>query len=259
MKTSYKIFIILILFPIYFSVAQTDSLYLKAEEVLENILQEPTKEVDNSNLYELLEQLIQNPVNINRSEIADLQQIPEMDFKSAKLIVDYRKKYGDFFSVEELHAVRGLNKDLIKQIVPFVTVGKPTDVVQPEIKDESTIELLLSKTKFKLRSRVSNDLQTRNGFIENKFTGTKPKIYNRLLLQYDSHFQIGFLAEKDAGESAFDEFKSLHFAVRDLGPLYRFIIGDYIAEFGQGLVLWSPYGFLKGADAIYPVKILMQA
>jgi len=254
LKTSYKLFIILILFPTCFSVAQTDSSYLKAEEVLENILQEPTREVDNSNLYELLEQLLQNPVNINESEIADLQQIPDMDFKSAKLIVDYRKKYGNFFSVEELHAVRGLNKDLITQIVLFVTVGKPNDVVQPEIKDESTIELLLSKTKFKLRSRVSNDLQTRDGFIENKFLGTKPKIYNRLLLQYDSHFQIGFLAEKDAGESAFDEFKSFHFAVRDLGPLYRFIIGDYIAEFGQGLVLWSPYGFLKGADAIYPVK-----
>ena len=147
MQTYYKIFIILFLFPTCFSVAQTDSSYLKAEEVLENILQEPTREVDNSNLYELLEQLMQSPVNINQSEIADLQQIPNMDFKSAKLIVNYRKKYGNFFSVEELHAVRGLNKELIKQIIPFITVGKPTAVVQPEIKDENTIELLLSKTK----------------------------------------------------------------------------------------------------------------
>ncbi len=240
MKTSYKIFRILILFSTSFSVAQTDSSYLKVEDVLENILQEPTSEVDNSNLYELLEQLMQNPVNINQSEIADLQQIPEMDFKSAKLIADYRKKYGNFFSVEELNAVQGLEKDLIKKIIPFVTVGKPADVVQPEIKDENTIELLLSKTKLKLRSRASNDLQTRNGFIENKFTGTKPKVYNRLLLQYNSNFQIGFLAEKDAGESAFDEFKSFHFAVRDLGPLYRVILGDYTAEFGQGLLRWSP-------------------
>ena len=29
---------------------------------------------------------------------------------------------------------------------------------------------------------------------------------------------------------------------------------DYLLEFGQGLTLWSPYAFSKGADAVYPVR-----
>ncbi|MCH6573910.1 MAG: hypothetical protein IH795_01715, partial [Bacteroidetes bacterium] len=53
---------------------------------------------------------------------------------------------------------------------------------------------------------------------------------------------------------SFNEFTSFHFAIRDLGILHRFVLSDYLVEFGQGLAMWSPYGFSKGADAIYPVK-----
>jgi len=61
------------LFPFYNSSAQTDSTYLNAEEVLENLLQEPTNEEDNSNLYELIEQLLLNPIDINTAEVSELQ------------------------------------------------------------------------------------------------------------------------------------------------------------------------------------------
>jgi len=37
------------------SIAQTDSSYLRTEEILEGILQEPVEETDNSDLYEELE------------------------------------------------------------------------------------------------------------------------------------------------------------------------------------------------------------
>ena len=254
MKINYKLSILIFLFSTISLIAQTDSTYIKAEEILENILQEPTEEVDNSNLFEIVEQLMRNPVDLNQAEVADLQQIPDVDFESAKLIVNHRKKYGNFFSLDELNSVQGLNKDIIQQIKPFVITKKPSDIKPPDKEEENALDQLLTKSNFILRSRLSNDLQTRKGFTENKYEGTKPKLYNRMNLRYDDNYHVGFLAEKDAGESAFGEFVSYYFAIRDLGALHRLVISDYLVEFGQGLVLWSPYGFSKGADAIYPVK-----
>jgi hypothetical protein len=233
---------------------QTDSTYLGAEEVLENILQEPAGEVDDSNLYEIIEQLITNPLELNTSTVNELMLIPAVDLEVAELIISHRKKYDVFFSVEELHSVPGLGKELANQIKPFVYIQKEPVPLDQDIPEIGTMDNIFSNTKFILRSRVTNDLQTRNGFVTNRFEGTKPKFYNRMFLQYNNKVQLGFLVEKDAGEVSINEFTSYHLAVRDLGLLHSFVLGDYIIEFGQGLALWSPYGFLKGADAIFPLK-----
>ncbi len=254
MRIFNHIVFIYFLFPFYNSYGQTDSSYLNAEEVLEDLLQEPTNEEDDSNLYELIEQLLLNPIDINTAEVSELQQIPAIELETAKLIVNHRKKYGKFFSVSELNSVRGLSKEFVDKIKPYLTSSRTMEVAETDRKDEGTIDLVFSKTKILLRSRVSNDLQTRRGFIENRFEGTKPRVYNRLIIRYDANFQVGILAEKDPGELSLNEFTSYHFAVRDLGILHRFVLSDYLVEFGQGLAMWSPYGFSKGADAIYPVK-----
>jgi len=248
------IVLLLLLFTFYNSHAQTDSTYLNAEEVLEDLLQEPTNEQDDSNLYELIEQLLLNPIDINTAEVFELQQIPAIDLETAKLIVNHRKKYGNFFSVNELNAVHGLNNDFINKIKPYLICSRIKAVEEVDRKDEKTIDRVLSKSKLLLRSRVSNDLQTRRGFTENRFEGTKPRVYNRLIIKYDANYQVGILAEKDPGELSLNEFTSYHFAISDVGILHRFVLSDYLIEFGQGLAMWSPYGFSKGADAIYPVK-----
>ena len=231
--------------------AQTDSTYLKTEEILEDILQEPVGEIDESDLYDILEQLILNPINLNNATIDDLTRIPKVEITDAKLIVEHRIKYGNFFSVNELYAVQNLNKQLIDKITPFLYVEKEQIFEQEEPQREATI---ISKTKFLLRSRFTNSLQNNQGFITNKFEGSKPRVYNRFLLKYDNHFQGGILIEKDPGELSYNEFSAFHLAVNDVGFIYKAVIMDYFLEFGQGLTMWSPYAFSKGPDAIYPVK-----
>ena len=246
------IFSVLVLIPTTF--AQTDSSYLRTEEVLEDILQEPVGEFDNSDLYEELEYLINNPVDINSADISELQRLPGMDLASAEMITNHRKKYGHFFTIGELNMVQNLDNELIKKISPFITVKR---IDFEEVIDDKTIDSFgkfLDNSGLLLRSRVSNDLQTRKGFVTGKFDGTKPKVYNRLLIKHDNKYQLGFLSEKDAGEVSLDEFTTYHFAVNDIGILHKAVVMDYILEFGQGLTLWSPYGFSKGSDAIYPVK-----
>ncbi|MCW8804759.1 MAG: hypothetical protein OQK57_10190, partial [Ignavibacteriaceae bacterium] len=110
------------------------------------------------------------------------------------------------------------------------------------------------KSSILLRSRFINALQTNEGFLKNRFSGTKPKIYNRLLVKYSNQFQTGYLTDKDAGESTIDEFSTFHIAFNEIGFVHRAVIMDYFLEFGQGLTFWSPYAYSKGADAIVPVR-----
>ena len=237
-----------------FTPAQTDSSSLTTEEILEDILQEPGEEIDNSNLFDMIERLQLNPINLNDADISKLQQIPGLDVKSAIQILEYRDKYGYFFSVDELNAIKDFNKELIAKIKPFITVKR---VVENGLQKEDSDDIIRSISKSTilfLRSRYSDDLQTRKGFIENKFTGTKFKSYNRLLVKYNDHFQLGILTEKDPGEKAINDFSSYHLAFKNLEIINELVLGDYLFEFGQGLVMWSPYGLSKGADAVYPLK-----
>jgi hypothetical protein len=231
--------------------SQTDSSYLTTEEILEDILQEPVGDIDESDLYDQLEQLLINPINLNTATIDQLIQIPSIDISTAELIINHRKKFGYFFSLTELNSVENLNKEIVKQITPFLYIEKmPSETIEPPGK----IENITLKSNVLLRSRFINALQTNEGFLENKFEGTKPKIYNRLLMRYNNQIQAGYLADKDAGESAINEFSSFHIAFNDIGFVNRAVIMDYFLEFGQGLTFWSPYAYSKGADAVVPVK-----
>ena len=157
------------------SYSQTDSSYLKTEDILDDVLQEPDAETDNSDLYDQLEQLLLNPINLNQATLDDLLQIPLLDINSAKLIIDHRNRYGNFFSVSELNAIQNLDKNLIKKITPFVYVEKVKSESDQEPED---VNLVFSRSDALLRSRFINELQNNEGFLNQKFEGTKPRIYN---------------------------------------------------------------------------------
>lgn len=248
---SYIFFFLIILLSTVETFSQTDSSYLRTEEILEDILQEPVGDIDESDLYDKLEQLLLNPVDINTATLDDLLQIPLIEISDAQLIIEHRKKFGIFFSLSELNTVENLDRELIKNITPFLYIEKkPIDVTEPPGK----IETIASKSNVLLRSRYITALQQNDGFLRNRFEGTKPKIYNRLLVRYNNQFQAGYLTDKDPGESALNEFSSFHIAANDIGFINRAVIMDYLLEFGQGLTFWSPYAFSKGADAIVPVR-----
>ena len=228
---------------------QTDSTTIHSEEAVDDLLQESTEELDNDQLYEVFDDLRRNPVNLNKATITDLQRIPLIDLATAKSIISYRDKYGTFFSVQELYSIKGLNDDLVKKIEPFVSITDQTT----EVKEQNTNNFFQNSNLY-FRNRTTNDLQTKKGFAENKYLGSTPKIYNRLLINSNNHFQLGLLTDKDAGEKYLDDFYSFHFEVKNYGILNSIVAGDYLVQFGQGLVLWSPYGFSKGAEAVYPIK-----
>ena len=62
------------------------------------------------------------PVDLNTATIAQLEQVPGIGPSRARAIVNLRERSGPFERVEELLAIRGINKSTLEKLRPYVTV-----------------------------------------------------------------------------------------------------------------------------------------
>jgi competence protein ComEA len=65
------------------------------------------------------------PVNINAATSEELQQVPGIGPATAEKILQRRKSYGAFKSVDDLLAIRGIGKKRLDKMRKYLTVGKP--------------------------------------------------------------------------------------------------------------------------------------
>ena len=77
-------------------------------------------------------------VNINTASKEELTTIKGIGDKRAQEIIDYRKKNGDFQSVDELEKVPGIGPGTMKQIRSQVTVSGKTTTDKPADKGTKT-------------------------------------------------------------------------------------------------------------------------
>ncbi|MEN8193525.1 MAG: helix-hairpin-helix domain-containing protein [Bacteroidota bacterium] len=233
-----------ILFVLFFIL--TSSLFsqqdpkVTVDEVLNHILDEATIEKEDSQLYDLIEQLLENPININEATKSELLKIPFMDIESANIIFDYRKKNGKLFSTSEIKMIEGLSSNISKTLQYFITVRNIDELESPPF---------FGLYSLKFRSRITQDIQERKGFTDSIYSGSSIKAYNRIKLQVNPNISMGGLMEKDAGESSYLDFYSAHVSINQIIPSTNIILGDFTVEFGQGLSMWSPYSFSKSSDA----------
>jgi len=66
-----------------------------------------------------------HPININTAGATELQQVPGIGPSTAQKIVDTRKSYGTFKSVDDLLAIRGIGPKKLEKMRKYLTVGKP--------------------------------------------------------------------------------------------------------------------------------------
>jgi len=64
------------------------------------------------------------PVNINTATSEELQQVPGIGPATARKILQMRKSYGAFKSVDDLLAIRGLGQKRLDKMRKYLTVGK---------------------------------------------------------------------------------------------------------------------------------------
>lgn len=66
------------------------------------------------------------PVNINTANSEQLQTVPGIGPATADKILQMRKSYGAFKSVDDLLAIRGLGSKRLEKMRKYLTVGKLT-------------------------------------------------------------------------------------------------------------------------------------
>lgn len=71
-----------------------------------------------------------HPININSASSADLQQVPGIGPSTAQKILDTRKSYGTFKSVDDLLAIKGIGPKRLEKMRKYLTVGKPSSKKQ---------------------------------------------------------------------------------------------------------------------------------
>jgi competence protein ComEA len=85
-------------------------------------------------------------VNINKASKDELKNLKGIGDTRAQDIIDYRKKNGDFKSVDELEKVKGIGPGTMKQIRANVTVSgdtvlpKKSEPAKTTTKDEKKVE-----------------------------------------------------------------------------------------------------------------------
>ena len=100
-------------------VAQSDTTQTTSE-LIKTYIEESTENSNNPELYDLIEELRNNPINLNTATIKDLMKIPFLDYEGASLIVKHRKEHGEFASINELRGVTKLSKATISKIKPLI-------------------------------------------------------------------------------------------------------------------------------------------
>src|SRR5579862_2335291 len=66
----------------------------------------------------------EKPVNINTASSAQLQEVPGIGPATAEKILQMRKSYGAFKSVDDLLAIRGLGPKRLEKMRRYLTTGK---------------------------------------------------------------------------------------------------------------------------------------
>ena len=249
---------ILVLFITMHTRAQvTEPVTPNTEQQLENITEnnEDLETEDDSYLQQMV-QFINNPINLNLADAAELNQLRILTPVQIQRFILYRSLVGKLVDMHELQAVPGWDISTIQKIRPYISVSLQVSVV-------GTLKGRLLHGDHSILLRVSQVPERSKGYLldssttTNFYPGSPQKILVRYKYVYKNHFQYGLLAEKDAGEQFFKgkqkqgfDFYSAHIFIRKIGIIKSLAIGDFTVNLGQGLTQWQSLAFKKSVDVI---------
>ena len=225
-------------------------------QIAENTEQE---EIDQTALYEDLLYFSQNPINLNNTNKEQLEKLQFLSDIQVENLLYYLYQYGPMVSIYELQLVEGFYMQDIRNLLPFVTVG-----LGVQRKEKINLKNVLKYGKQEVSLRLDKGVETKEGyqFVPEEELQQNPNkqylgdpFYTSLKYQfrYRDKIQLGLTAEKDAGEQFWGDnnkgydFYSAYLQLNDFGKFKTIVVGDYRANFGQGLVMRNEYSFGKSS------------
>jgi hypothetical protein len=211
--------------------------------------------VDYTDLQEQLEYFMKNKVDLNKADRTQLEQLMFLNDLAVNAILQHRKEFGDFISLYELQTIEALDERTIYYLSYFVRIeGNVND-------DHTPLLQRIAKGKHEILALHENDFQKRAGYDpslrdqdKSYYAGSPYRYVLRYRFNYSNKLSFGYAGEKDMGEQFFEgaqnkgfDFNSVHLVARDLGRWKTVALGDYQANFGQGLTFGSGIAARKSA------------
>ncbi|MEB2785402.1 helix-hairpin-helix domain-containing protein [Algoriphagus persicinus] len=238
------------------------------ESFMERLFPVQDEEMDYESIYEVLLQLFMNPIDVNRANAEVLAASYLLDPSQISNLISYRNNFGPLVSLYELQAVPGFDLTTIDQILPFLTLGtgnssQTQSFWQRVSTEEQAYFLLRNRRTWETRKGFTPADTSSTGKISSRYLGDPNEFYLRFRIQHARDFSLGFTLDKDPGEQfTWDSktarygfnFFSFHFTKYYVGKWKTIALGDYQAQFGQGLVFGAGYSLGKGAETVPTVR-----
>lgn len=229
------------------------------EKLVDELLAGQDEDFNYEELYENLALLLSHPADLNLITAEQLRTLYILNEMQVQAILEYRKSAGPFVSLYELQSIPLIDRLTFERLISFVTI---TD--QQTTLNKTLFARIFNERNNYLILRYDRTLEDKVGYLNttteaSRYQGSADRLYMRFRTSRPGDFSLGFTAEKDAGEQiewAPDRkqygtgFISFHAQVLNKKKLKNLIIGDYQAQFGQGLVLGSAFGIGKNAEAV---------
>ena len=250
--------------------ADTVDTTVEAESQFEALLEDDLAG-DPTELLELLASLRDDPLDVNTATAEELAQVPALGPQLAAAVVRYRNQNGPFASLPGLRQVGGVTADVYLDARPYLRIGRPLPSLDRPTRFPAapTVGQVLDGLRYTGIQRLQRRLDLGAGYegpdSTRAYLGSPERLYTRLQATYRRQVSVNVTLEKDPGEPfRFDgptstygyDYQSAHVAVLDAGRIDALVVGDYVAQFGQGVALWRASGFGKGPDAVGgPVRV----
>jgi len=220
------------------------------ESVLETLLSDEDLSQDAlEELTMVYESLHEMPLNINTATREDLSVLPFLTEKQIEDIHAYIFMHGPMLTLGELQLTGSLDFNTRQLLRWFVYAGDGA----PE-KENLRLEDILRYGRNEIVVRADIPLYTRDGFRYHSpeelerypnraFLGGRLSHNIRYSFNWHNRIRFGITADKDAGERGYD-FWSPYLYLKDMGVMREFVLGNFKAQFGYGLLFGG--GFSVG-------------
>ncbi len=230
------------------------------ERIVESILEEADKNVDYTELVNTLNQYYKRPLSLNKATREKLLSMHFLNISEVNEILAYRDRYGDFVTLYELQAIESLDQQTLRWLLQFVTIRRDEEEVSLSLENiwkYGDHDLFIRSSRNLEKTEGQQRRDTSNRATNTGYLGSPYRLYTRYTYEYSDNLSLGFTADKDPGEEFFRgahqdgyDFYSAHFYLSDIGFIKSLAIGDYHAQFGEGLVMWSGLSFGKTPDVM---------
>jgi hypothetical protein len=242
------------------SFAQQDpgtSLDSMIKDLIESLAPDLPEDYDLSELAETLTFLHQHPINLNTASADELKALVFLSPLQISNYFEHIKQSGPILDLLELQSIADFDVGTVQRMLPFVRL---TEKVTPGL----SLRSLRQGAEQEFITRFGRTLEKQKGFSDlpgSRYLGTPEKLLGKYKFHYKDQISASLVVEKDAGENLFSgspktnfDFISGNVAFHQSGVLKKLVIGDYSLQFGQGLTLWTGFGFGKGPDVTSVAK-----